>query len=166
MHGNINQLVCPSCGVVVIMTPALLRKLRGKKAIPCPKCDCEAVRCRIMLYDDAEGMHPLALHQLCIIAFFWNGLCWDESGFADDWTGLCWDQSGFADDFALACFCGQFKNNSITPEDLFGTMPNHQQGNCLQGWTVNDMVSGILAQSFTASRSQSQLVMFRPFWAL
>lgn len=55
MHGNINQLVCPSCGVVVMMTPALLRKLRSKKAIPCTKCDCQAVRCRIMLYDDGEG---------------------------------------------------------------------------------------------------------------
>ena len=55
MHGNINQLVCPSCGVVVLMTPGLLRKLRSKKAIPCSKCDCQAVRCRIMLYDDAEG---------------------------------------------------------------------------------------------------------------
>ena len=55
MHGNINQLVCPSCGVVVMMTPALLRKLRSKKAVPCTKCDCQSIRCRIMLYDDAEG---------------------------------------------------------------------------------------------------------------
>lgn len=55
MHGNINQLVCPSCGVVVMMTPVLLRKLKSKKAIPCTKCDCEALRCRIMLYDDGEG---------------------------------------------------------------------------------------------------------------
>lgn len=55
MHGNINQLVCPSCGVVVMMTPALLRKLKSKKAIPCTKCDCAAIRCRIMLYDDGEG---------------------------------------------------------------------------------------------------------------
>ena len=55
MHGNINQLVCPTCGVVVMMTPALLRKLKSKKAIPCTKCDCEALRCRIMLYDDGEG---------------------------------------------------------------------------------------------------------------
>ncbi|KAL3136423.1 hypothetical protein ABBQ38_005680 [Trebouxia sp. C0009 RCD-2024] len=54
MHGNINQLVCPSCGVVVMMTPVLLRKLKSKKAIPCTKCDCEALRCRIMLYDDGE----------------------------------------------------------------------------------------------------------------
>ncbi len=57
MHGNINQLVCPSCGVVVMMTPALLRKLRSKKPVPCTKCDCEAIRCRIMLYDDAEGTY-------------------------------------------------------------------------------------------------------------
>ncbi len=55
MHGNINQLVCPSCGVVVMMTPALLRKLRSKKPVPCTKCNCGAIRCRIMLYDDAEG---------------------------------------------------------------------------------------------------------------
>ncbi|KAL0035673.1 hypothetical protein WJX79_007444 [Trebouxia sp. C0005] len=54
MHGNINQLVCPSCGVVVMMTPALLRKLRSKKPVPCTKCNCRAIRCRIMLYDDAE----------------------------------------------------------------------------------------------------------------
>ncbi|KAL0025490.1 hypothetical protein WJX77_005468 [Trebouxia sp. C0004] len=54
MHGNINQLVCPSCGVVVMMTPALLRKLRSKKPVPCTKCTCRAIRCRIMLYDDAE----------------------------------------------------------------------------------------------------------------
>ena len=38
-----------------MMTPALLTKLRSKKAIPCTKCDCEALRCRIMLYDDGEG---------------------------------------------------------------------------------------------------------------
>jgi len=55
MHGNINQLVCPSCGVVVMMTPALLRKLKSKKPVPCTKCNCGAIRCRIMLYDDAEG---------------------------------------------------------------------------------------------------------------
>ncbi len=66
MHGNINQLVCPSCGVVVMMTPALLRKLRSKKPVPCAKCNCGAIRCRIMLYDDAEGTC------LCKLFFFFS----------------------------------------------------------------------------------------------
>jgi len=66
MHGNINQLVCPSCGVVVMMTPALLRKLRSKKPVPCTKCDCEAIRCRIMLYDDAEGTYLCDSPLICL----------------------------------------------------------------------------------------------------
>ena len=74
MHGNINQLVCPSCGVVVMMTPALLRKLRSKKPVPCTKCDCGAIRCRIMLYDDAEGTclcnPPLILFCAFVLFFF------------------------------------------------------------------------------------------------
>ena len=72
MHGNINQLVCPSCGVVVMMTPALLRKLRSKKAVPCAKCDCQAIRCRIMLYDDAEGNCTMPFH--CAVACCPSGL--------------------------------------------------------------------------------------------
>jgi len=49
MHGNINQLVCPSCGVVVMMTPALLRKLKSKKPVPCTKCNCGAIRCQSVM---------------------------------------------------------------------------------------------------------------------
>ena len=74
MHGNINQLVCPSCGVVVMMTPALLRKLRSKKPVPCTKCDCGAIRCRIMLYDDAAGTclckPPLIFFCASVLFFF------------------------------------------------------------------------------------------------
>ena len=72
MHGNINQLVCPSCGVVVMMTPALLRKLRSKKPVPCTKCNCGAIRCRIMLYDDAEG---ICLSNSPLIFFFSSSSC-------------------------------------------------------------------------------------------
>ena len=55
MHGSIRQLVCPECGAVSLMTPQLHRMLRSQIPIPCATCGEAALRCRVMLYDDAEG---------------------------------------------------------------------------------------------------------------
>ena len=55
MHGSIRQLVCPSCGDVTEMSPATHGMLRAQTAIPCAACQAGVLRCRVMLYDDAEG---------------------------------------------------------------------------------------------------------------
>ena len=55
IHGNISQLVCPECGAVTPMNVTFIRQLRAQKPIPCTKCSCQAIRCRVMLYGDADG---------------------------------------------------------------------------------------------------------------
>ena len=42
------------------MTPALLSMLRSKSSIACSCSPGAVLRCRIMLYDDAEGKRPEA----------------------------------------------------------------------------------------------------------
>eukprot|EP00891_Asterochloris_glomerata_P008300 jgi/Astpho2/8300/Aster-01378 len=54
IHGNISQLVCPECGAVTPMNVTFIRQLRAQKPIPCTKCSCQAIRCRVMLYGDAD----------------------------------------------------------------------------------------------------------------
>ncbi|KAK9807531.1 hypothetical protein WJX72_001817 [[Myrmecia] bisecta] len=54
MHGSIRQLVCPDCGLVIPMSPFLLKRLKRRENIPCTCCQCTSIRIRIMLYDDAE----------------------------------------------------------------------------------------------------------------
>ena len=63
IHGNISQLVCPECGAVTPMNASFIRQMRAKKPIPCNMCSCQAIRCRVMLYGDADGEH-LSLHYL------------------------------------------------------------------------------------------------------
>ncbi len=58
MHGNIGQLVCPSCSGVVPMTAALARRLKLKQPMECTACDEGEMRFRVMLYEDAEGGLP------------------------------------------------------------------------------------------------------------
>ena len=59
MHGNIRQLVCVQCRGVQQLCAASLKRLKAKQPIPCPSCSGgPAMRCRVMLYDDAEGAHP------------------------------------------------------------------------------------------------------------
>ncbi len=55
MHGSIRQLVCPACGDVTEMSPATHAALRTQTPIACPACRAGVLRCRVMLYDDAEG---------------------------------------------------------------------------------------------------------------
>ena len=55
MHGSIREMVCPECGHVTDLTAQLLRAVRAKTALPCPKCREANLRMRIMLYDDGEG---------------------------------------------------------------------------------------------------------------
>lgn len=56
MHGNIRQMVCVECHQVQPLTAALLRRLKAKQHIACPASpEHPPMRCRIMLYDDAEG---------------------------------------------------------------------------------------------------------------
>lgn len=55
MHGSIREMVCPECGYVIDLTAQLLRAVRAKTALPCPKCREANLRMRIMLYDDGEG---------------------------------------------------------------------------------------------------------------
>ena len=55
MHGSIRQLVCPACGDVTEMSPATHAMLRAQAPIECPACRAGVLRCRVMLYDDAEG---------------------------------------------------------------------------------------------------------------
>jgi len=52
-------MVCPQCGHVTDLTAQLLRAVRSKKALPCPKCHEADLRMRIMLYDDGEGEQRL-----------------------------------------------------------------------------------------------------------
>ena len=59
MHGNIRQLVCPDCRTVTALDEALLKSLKAKTPVPCTSCPCPTVRCRIMLYDDAQGAWSL-----------------------------------------------------------------------------------------------------------
>ena len=75
MHGSIRQLVCPACGDVTAMSPATHTMLRVQTAIPCPACHRGVLRCRVMLYDDAEGAsasraflpaRPAACNPLCL----------------------------------------------------------------------------------------------------
>ena len=61
MHGNIRQMVCVRCRGVKPLTATLLRRLKAKQKIACTSCPGKpAMRCRIMLYDDAEGARPCA----------------------------------------------------------------------------------------------------------
>ncbi|CAL5224232.1 g6884 [Coccomyxa viridis] len=55
MHGSIREMVCPECGHVTDLTAQLLRAVRAKTALPCPKCREANLRMRIMLYDDGEA---------------------------------------------------------------------------------------------------------------
>jgi hypothetical protein len=60
MHGSIRELVCPECGLVCEVTPALLRAMRAKAPIACPAgCAGCHLRMRVMLYDDGEGARRL-----------------------------------------------------------------------------------------------------------
>jgi NAD-dependent SIR2 family protein deacetylase len=54
MHGNIHELVCPSCGNVTEVTPPHLKRMRAKQPLPC-RCGEAHLRMRIMLYNDDEG---------------------------------------------------------------------------------------------------------------
>ena len=66
MHGNIRQLVCVKCHSVNPLTAALLRRLKAKQKIACTACQgAPHMRCRIMLYDDAEGAALLLMHPEC-----------------------------------------------------------------------------------------------------
>lgn len=57
MHGSIKQLVCPDedCKAVVQMDDVLMARLLDQQHIPCNRCLCQSIRCRIMLYDDKDG---------------------------------------------------------------------------------------------------------------
>ena len=49
------------------MTPmnvTFIRQMRAKKPIPCTMCSCQAIRCRVMLYGDADGEHLSFPHLL------------------------------------------------------------------------------------------------------
>jgi len=60
MHGSIQQMVCPheGCHAVVDMDDSLMKQLLRREDIPCRSCPCPSIRCRIMLYDDKEGISP------------------------------------------------------------------------------------------------------------
>lgn len=55
MHGNIRQLVCPSCHSVEPLSDDSITALKAKEPIRCQKCSEDSLRFKVMLYDDAEG---------------------------------------------------------------------------------------------------------------
>jgi len=61
MHGSIHEMVCPleDCRTVVDMDDTLMKQLLRREDIPCQRCPCTSIRCRIMLYDDKEGAATL-----------------------------------------------------------------------------------------------------------
>ncbi|GAX79029.1 hypothetical protein CEUSTIGMA_g6469.t1 [Chlamydomonas eustigma] len=55
MHGNIRQLVCPSCHAVEPLHQQNIHSFTSHQAIPCHACNKSDLRFKVMLYDDAEG---------------------------------------------------------------------------------------------------------------
>lgn len=55
MHGNVRLLVCVECGCTAPLTPALARQLKAQQPVPCARCNHEAMRFKVMMYEDAES---------------------------------------------------------------------------------------------------------------
>lgn len=55
MHGNIRQMVCPSCEGVEPLTRASMAQMKQKEEIPCLRCGEDNMRFRVMLYDDEQA---------------------------------------------------------------------------------------------------------------
>jgi NAD-dependent SIR2 family protein deacetylase len=59
MHGNVHLLVCVECGGTLPITAALARQLRAQQPVPCQQCSHEALRFKVMMYEDAESERAL-----------------------------------------------------------------------------------------------------------
>lgn len=55
MHGNVRLLVCVECGNTVPLTSPLARQLKAQQLVPCAACRHEAMRFKVMMYEDAES---------------------------------------------------------------------------------------------------------------
>ncbi|GAB4820047.1 hypothetical protein N2152v2_007093 [Parachlorella kessleri] len=55
MHGNVRLLVCTECAATLELNPALVRQLKAQKPVPCHVCQHEALRFKVMMYEDAES---------------------------------------------------------------------------------------------------------------
>jgi NAD-dependent SIR2 family protein deacetylase len=76
MHGSIQQMVCPlqDCRTVVDMDDSLMKQLLRREDIPCQRCPCTSIRCRIMLYDDKEGAATLPPQRLYLFKTTASGM--------------------------------------------------------------------------------------------
>ncbi|KAJ9505491.1 hypothetical protein QJQ45_024632 [Haematococcus lacustris] len=55
LHGNIRQLVCPSCLSTSPLTRRAINVMKDEKVVCCPSCAAEGLRFKVMLYDDDQG---------------------------------------------------------------------------------------------------------------
>ncbi|EFJ51650.1 hypothetical protein VOLCADRAFT_116301 [Volvox carteri f. nagariensis] len=55
MHGNIRQLVCPTCHAVEPLSRHNISLMRAQQPVPCSACGQDQLRFKVMLYDDDEG---------------------------------------------------------------------------------------------------------------
>ncbi|GLI64199.1 hypothetical protein VaNZ11_007381 [Volvox africanus] len=55
MHGNIRQLVCPTCHAVEPLSRHNINVMRAQQPVPCASCGQDQLRFKVMLYDDGEG---------------------------------------------------------------------------------------------------------------
>ena len=76
MHGNIHELVCPECGDVTDVSSAQLRTIRAKRALRCGHCGDADLRCRVMLYDDGEGVEEFWTTDATIFWIDLNLMMW------------------------------------------------------------------------------------------
>ena len=61
MHGSVRLLVCVECGATLPLSAALAAQLRARRRIPCAACGHDAMRFKVMMYEDAESEYLLLL---------------------------------------------------------------------------------------------------------
>jgi NAD-dependent SIR2 family protein deacetylase len=55
LHGSVHALVCPECGGSEGLGEAAENRLRDQLPVPCRGCGHDAMRFKMMMYEDAEG---------------------------------------------------------------------------------------------------------------
>lgn len=93
MHGNVRLLVCVECGCTAPLTADVAKTLRAQQRVPCTACGHEAMRFKVMMYEDAESESCLTHRRSSVQEDFRGGTfgvwepVWQHSATRWGWWG-------------------------------------------------------------------------------